>query len=177
MSRRRRRDKRVASAIQQLPWQRLRNPYAPIEVLSADAIDTIIDKALTVLEQQGMRFLESGSRAFMRDMGAEVDDDDMMVRIPAALVREKCASTPSHFASEVFRVQLGPALLLVPQEGEHDGRAGVVLAPAVLLGRDAGPAPPEQGDVGDPEARGRAAGVDRSLDLHSFTTESSQRTW
>ena len=52
------RQKRVVNAIRQLPWDDVVNPYAPLEVLSADQVETIIDTALSVLATQGMRFLQ-----------------------------------------------------------------------------------------------------------------------
>ena len=58
MSRRSHRQKRVVNAIRQLPWADVVNPYAPVEVLKSQQIQTIIDAALAVLETQGMRFLE-----------------------------------------------------------------------------------------------------------------------
>ena len=56
MNRRGGRAKRVAAAVRQQPFARLANPYSPIEVLSADQVDAIIDGALTTLETRGMRF-------------------------------------------------------------------------------------------------------------------------
>ena len=98
MARRRRREKRNANAIQQLPWQLVSNPYAPIKVLSDQHVEVIISSALSVLQNQGMRFLEPGSRQFMKEQGAEVDEAGMMVRFPSDLVIEKTALAPSRFS-------------------------------------------------------------------------------
>ena len=97
MARRRRRAKRAISAVQQLPWRSLTNPYAPIDVLSAEQVEVIVESALGVLATQGMRFLEPGSRAFMKKAGADIDETSMMVRLDPALVREKLALAPSTF--------------------------------------------------------------------------------
>ena len=97
MARRRRREKRVASSLSQLPWRSVSNPYSPIEVISADQVQTIIESALSVLESQGMRFLEPGSRKYMQEQGCEIDEAGMMVRLPRELVREKVALAPSEF--------------------------------------------------------------------------------
>ncbi|MBT8080095.1 MAG: trimethylamine methyltransferase family protein [Gammaproteobacteria bacterium] len=97
MARRRRREKRSVSAVQQLPWRSLSNPYAPIEVLSAQQVVDIVDGALAILATQGMRFLEEGSRRFMQQAGADVDDDTMMVRLDPSMVREKVAMAPETF--------------------------------------------------------------------------------
>ena len=97
MLRRGGREKRVAGRIRQLPYTGLANPYAPIEILSADQVDTIIDGALTVLETRGMRFLEAGSRDTLRAAGAEQVDELGTLRFDRGLVREKLALAPAEF--------------------------------------------------------------------------------
>lgn len=97
MARRGHRKKRVVNAIRQLPWQRVANPIAPIRILDSDRIETIIDSSLGVLESQGMRFLEPASRELMKKIGADVDDDSLMVRFDRGLVKEKLALAPSRF--------------------------------------------------------------------------------
>jgi len=97
MTRRGHRQKRIANQIRQLPWREVSNNYAPVEILSVDQIETIIETALDVLSTQGMRFLEPSSRDTMRKAGAEVDDSTQMVRLDPALVREKLALAPAEF--------------------------------------------------------------------------------
>ena len=98
MARRSHRKKRVANAIRQLPWQEVVNPVAPIEILEAEQVETIVAASLDVLETQGMRFLEPGSRDLMQKVGANVDDDSLMVRFDRGLVKEKIALAPSEFS-------------------------------------------------------------------------------
>lgn len=97
MARRGHREKRTVNAIRQLPWGELHNPYLPIDILSIDQVDTIIETALKVLATQGMRFLEPGSRKSMREAGASVDEANMIVRFDPGLVREKLALAPAAF--------------------------------------------------------------------------------
>ena len=97
MARRRQRPKRVANAVRQLPWSDVANPYSPVEVLSADQIETIIDTALDVLATQGMRFLDPNGRQAMREAGADIDEAEMMVRLDPDMVREHLANAPSRF--------------------------------------------------------------------------------
>jgi trimethylamine--corrinoid protein Co-methyltransferase len=97
MTRRGHRQKRIANQIRQLPWREVSNNYAPVEILSSEQIETIIETALDVLSTQGMRFLEPSSRDTMRKAGAEVDDSTQMVRLDPALVREKLALAPAEF--------------------------------------------------------------------------------
>jgi len=89
--------KRVVDEIHQLPWRSVVNPYAPVEILDAEQIETIVQAALNVLETQGMRFLDAGSRKTLRRAGADVDDASLMVRFDAGLVREKLALAPARF--------------------------------------------------------------------------------
>ncbi len=97
MARRRHREKRVANTIEQLPWRDVVNPYGPTAVLNESQIERIIDGALTVLENQGMRFLEASSRQQLALEGADVDEDSMMIRFDRDLVKEKLALAPSEF--------------------------------------------------------------------------------
>jgi trimethylamine--corrinoid protein Co-methyltransferase len=97
MTRRSHRAKRVVNTIQQLPWRDIVNPYGTTDVISEDHVDRIIDGALSVLENQGMRFLEPGSREQLTRGGADVDEGSMMVRFDRHLVREKLALAPSEF--------------------------------------------------------------------------------
>ena len=97
MTRRGHRQKRIANQIRQLPWREVSNNYAPVEILSVDQTETIIETALEVLSTQGMRFLEPSSRDTMRKAGAEVDDSTQIVRLDPALVSEKLALAPAEF--------------------------------------------------------------------------------
>ena len=97
MIRRGGRERRVAGSIRQLPFARLVNPYSPIEILSDDQVDTIIEGALSVLEGRGMRFLEPSSRKLLESAGAERLDDLGTMRMDRGLVREKLALAPAEF--------------------------------------------------------------------------------
>ncbi len=96
MTRRGQRPKRVANSIRQLQWQRVVNPYAPIEVLDAASLEMILDAAFELLETQGMRFLEGRSRDLLRQAGAGVDDEQI-VRFDRGLIEEKLAAAPARF--------------------------------------------------------------------------------
>jgi len=97
MARRGHREKRVANKIEQLPWRDVVNPYGPTAVLSDEQTERIIDGALTVLERQGMRFLEAGSRKQLASEGADVDEASKMVRFDRFLVKDKLALAPETF--------------------------------------------------------------------------------
>jgi len=87
----------VVDEIAQLPWRSVINPYAPVEILDACQVETIIQASLKVLETQGIRFLEPGSRKIMQKAGADIDEPGKMVRIDRGLVEEKLALAPARF--------------------------------------------------------------------------------
>ena len=95
MTRRGRRNKRIANQVRQLPWREVTNPYAPSEVLADDQVDTIIDTALELLAGQGMRFLEPSSRDLLKNAGAVIDGE--IVRFDPDFVRETIAHAPAEF--------------------------------------------------------------------------------
>ena len=97
MIRRGGRERRVAAGVRQLPFAHLVNRYAPIEILSADQVEAIIDGALTILETRGMRFLEQSSRELLRAAGAYSDEATRMIRLDRGLVLEKLALAPAQF--------------------------------------------------------------------------------
>ena len=98
MTRRSRRPKRVANEIRQLPWRNVANPYAAVEVLDPDQVETILQSAFQVLETQGMRFLEPNSRKTLAAAGADVDESTLMVRFDRDMVAEKIAPAPAEFS-------------------------------------------------------------------------------
>jgi trimethylamine--corrinoid protein Co-methyltransferase len=93
----RRRERRGRGGIKQVPWRRYRNPYKPIEVLSADQIEAIHDSSLKVLEEIGMDFLDEDSLAILKAAGAEVAPGTQRVRFPRGLVLESVAKAPAEF--------------------------------------------------------------------------------
>lgn len=97
MTRRGHRERRSVGAIRQLPWQQIRNPFAPLEVLAAEDVARIVDAALTILETKGFRFLQEESRRLLKEAGAEAADDKGMVRFDRGLVSEKMALAPAEF--------------------------------------------------------------------------------
>ena len=92
-----RRERGDRQGFHQLPWRNLVNPYAPIEVLSADQIEAIHDASLRVLEELGIAFLHPEALDILADAGAEVDRATQVVRFDPALVEESIAKAPPSF--------------------------------------------------------------------------------
>ena len=97
MTRRGQRRRRAAGGIRQLPWQRVVNPWSPVEVLSADQVEQIIDASLTILETTGFRYLDDDSRRRLEAAGAEPAGENNMTRLDRDFVMESVASAPDRF--------------------------------------------------------------------------------
>ena len=67
--RRGRRPARVAGDITQLPWKQPRNLLPPVELVSADQLESIHEAALTILEEIGMDVLLPEARDIYRAAG------------------------------------------------------------------------------------------------------------
>jgi trimethylamine--corrinoid protein Co-methyltransferase len=97
------------------------NAYGPIKVLDDEQVQTIIDSALGILETNGMRFLEPGSRMRLVSAGADVDEETMMVRFDRSLVMEQLALAPSSFELRARnpdrQLQLGDSHLVFASVG------------------------------------------------------------
>lgn len=89
------RTKRVAGQIQQLPWREVVNPFAALNIISADEIEQIHRSSLKILRDVGMRVLDDDARRYYRAAGAEVNESSHMVRFDPSLVEEMVAKAPS----------------------------------------------------------------------------------
>ena len=97
MTRRGNRKRRDASTIRQLPWQRLENPYAPIEVLDDTQIERIVTAAFEVLQTKGFRYLDEAARRKLAGAGGVIAEIDGMTRLDPDFVSEHMALAPPAF--------------------------------------------------------------------------------
>ena len=67
-------------------YRKLKNPFLPQPVFSADRVAAIHETALRVLEELGMKVLLPEARALYRSAGALVDHGTQMVRIGRDIV-------------------------------------------------------------------------------------------
>ena len=95
----RHRARRVAGGIDQLPWRQLVNPYRPLEILSADQVETIHRASLRILAELGMQVWGDRALDLLRSVGAEVDLERKHVRLEPGLVESLVARAPARFAS------------------------------------------------------------------------------
>ena len=95
--------RRITGGVPRLPWRRIVNTIPPVELLSADQVETIHRAALTILRDVGVQVL--GARALDRfaTAGARIDREDGargpagMVRLDPAQVEELVGLAPSRF--------------------------------------------------------------------------------
>lgn len=93
------RERRGKSAgIQQLPWiSKLRNPFPPMQPLSADQVETIHEASLDVIEREGLEVNGDAALSYYEKAGAEVDRASETVRMDRNLVMELIAKAPGPF--------------------------------------------------------------------------------
>jgi trimethylamine--corrinoid protein Co-methyltransferase len=76
------------------------NPYAPMEVLSADQLEAVHLTSLRILEELGMEVMSARALEILRAAGAQVDAASRTVRLDRGLVENALASAPASFVLE-----------------------------------------------------------------------------
>src|SRR6266404_4647675 len=126
MARESSRRRRTVGTLSQLPWRQHRNPYGPVEVLSAEQVEKIHDASLRILEEIGMDFLDAEALALWRAAGARVEPGTQRVRFDRAMVLELVAKTPAsvtlHARNPAHNLTFG---------GDHVSFGSVASAPNV----------------------------------------------
>jgi trimethylamine--corrinoid protein Co-methyltransferase len=79
------------------PLPRLAVPWAPIEILTAEQVERILDAALRVLEEAGLEIRSPAARDVYRRAGALVDDGTQLVQLGRDLVAAQLATAPESF--------------------------------------------------------------------------------
>jgi len=88
---------RAGAGVAQLPPRQLRNPYPPVEVLSAAAVARIEDASLRILEDIGLEIVSQPGRELLVEHGATVDPATGYVRMARDLVLAHVARAPAEF--------------------------------------------------------------------------------
>ena len=99
MRRGRSRERRATakSAVEQAPFGQVRNPYAPMTVISDDEVEAIHRASLRVLRDNGVEFQLPRAVEILREAGATVGEDDKRVHFDPAFVEEKLKTVPRRF--------------------------------------------------------------------------------
>src|SRR5690348_9976328 len=79
------------------PIPRLRNPWAPVEVLTAEQVERIVLAAYRVLEEAGLEIRSAAARAVYARAGALVDESTQMVRLGRELIEAQLKTAPERF--------------------------------------------------------------------------------
>lgn len=87
----------LTPGLTQPPVRQLRNPYPPIEVLSAEAVELIHDGSMRILEQIGLEIVNERAREVMLAHGAHIDPGSGYVRIAREVVMEHVGNAPPEF--------------------------------------------------------------------------------
>ena len=103
-------------------YNKLRNPFPPMNVFSEDEIANMHETALRTLQDLGMKVLLPQAREIFARAGARVDEAEQMVYIGRDLVAAAIASAPKSFVCKAgaaprdFTMELG-ALTFQPGAG------------------------------------------------------------
>ena len=79
------------------PLPRLTNRWAPLEVLSAEQLERILDAAYRVLEEAGLEVRSAAAREVYRRAGALVDEPTQLVRLGRDLIEAQLSHAPERF--------------------------------------------------------------------------------
>jgi trimethylamine--corrinoid protein Co-methyltransferase len=79
------------------PIPRLRNPCAPLEILTREQVERILEAAYRVLEEAGLEIRSAAARAVYARAGALVDEPTQMVRLGRELVEAQLRTAPERF--------------------------------------------------------------------------------
>ena len=93
--RRGRRPARASGDIAQLPFKQPRSRLSPVELVSADELESIHEASLTILEEIGMDVLLPEAREIYRAAGARIDG--LRVRADRGMVLDAVAKAPERY--------------------------------------------------------------------------------
>lgn len=81
----------------QMPFQQLTNPYKPMELISADQVETLHHSSLKILKEVGLCVESKSARDLLQSLKADVNHDTKVVRFDSDLVEELLTDIPSEF--------------------------------------------------------------------------------
>lgn len=79
------------------PLPRLANPWPPLEILSAEQVERIVEAAFRILEEAGLEIRSAAAREHYRRAGALVDEQSQLVRLGRDIVTAQLAQAPERF--------------------------------------------------------------------------------
>ncbi len=94
---RRGKSNRRETALPQLPWRRVTNPYPPLELANEEQMEALHGTSLRILSELGIRVMGDRVIDLFEAAGARVDRETREVRIDAELVDRALSTTPQSF--------------------------------------------------------------------------------
>ncbi|MFZ1725385.1 MAG: trimethylamine methyltransferase family protein [Albidovulum sp.] len=88
---------RVGGGIEQLPFRRVVNPYAPMELANEEQMQLLHDTSMRILSELGIRVMSERVMDIFADAGAIVDRDTQTIRIDESIVMAAIAHAPASF--------------------------------------------------------------------------------
>jgi trimethylamine--corrinoid protein Co-methyltransferase len=92
-----RRQERSEIPLSKMPFQALRNPFPPMEIVSPEALEKLHNASMQILESTGIDFLDPEALSFWEKAGAKVDHISQHVWIDRALLMQTIAKAPASF--------------------------------------------------------------------------------
>lgn len=93
--RRERRQRSTEASTEPLP--RLANPWAPVEILTAEQVERIVEAAFRLLEEEGLEIRSEEAMRIYSQVGALVDPATQMVRLGRDIVEAALSKAPERF--------------------------------------------------------------------------------
>lgn len=88
---------RSGGGIAQLPWQRVTNPYRPMEILDDGQMDALHGTSMRILSELGIRVMSDRVMDLFEAAGAKVDRAEKVIRVDESIIMAALATAPSSF--------------------------------------------------------------------------------
>lgn len=85
-------------SIPQLERRIVRNPYAPMKVVTDDQVEALHEASLRILEELGIELMSERARNLFEEAGATVDHSSGLVRVDRDLVMQTIKTAPPIFS-------------------------------------------------------------------------------
>ncbi|MBZ9814652.1 trimethylamine methyltransferase family protein [Mesorhizobium sp. CA7] len=88
---------RGGGGIAQLPWQSVKNPYPPMQLLDEERMEQLHKTSMRILSELGIRVMSEKVMDLFAKAGAIVDREERTIRIDESIVTEALSNVPSSF--------------------------------------------------------------------------------
>ncbi|MBI3241117.1 MAG: trimethylamine methyltransferase family protein [Chloroflexi bacterium] len=100
-----RRQQRSEIPLAKLPFQELRNPFPPLEIVPPEGIEKIHNASLDLLENTGICVMDEEALSLFEHAGARVDHQSQMVWLDRGWLMEIVARAPAEFTWRARNLQ------------------------------------------------------------------------